>query len=247
MMKKRRLAIVGFMILVLFAIGIAAIGTIASSQVYFLREGAGGTLFCRAEEAYLFMDGTRRGYHFSYVKYPWIALGEFLNAPPFPDDRRVSDIVIRVTSSGAERHLVDFGKETGNAARSITPFDDGFYAQCPGVVLCKWTGNSFEPATEEEQRKHDGTHHLLEGDPNNPTINGWSWYHVGRSPGDHFDVRAGNKFEITAKNLARNVGGYSNISIDLLRPGQPPESLYNVDGTPRRISKSEYERTFEKH
>jgi hypothetical protein len=243
-MKKRKLAIVGFMILVLFAIGIAAIGTIASSQVYFLREGAGGTLFCRAEEAYLFMDGTRRGYHFSYVKYPWIALGEFLHAPPFPDDRRVSDIVVRVTSSGAERHLVDFGKETGNAARSITPFDDGFYAQCPGVILCKWTGNGFEPATEEEQRRHDGTKRLSQGNATSGTINGWSVYRVGFSPGDHFEVQVGDKLVIAAKNQTADQGKHGWISVDLIRPDQPPERLYEVNGAPRRVSRSEYERSF---
>jgi hypothetical protein len=55
-----------------------------------------------------------------------------------------------------ERRVVGFGEETGNDPDFITPFDDGFYAQCPGVVLCKWTGSSFVRATEEEQRRHEG-------------------------------------------------------------------------------------------
>jgi hypothetical protein len=96
--------------------------------------------------------------------------------------------VIRVTPSAVERHVVDFGEETGNTPDFLTPFDDGFYAQCPGVVLCKWNGNGFEPATEEEQRKHDGTHRLFKGDLNNQTINGWSVRQVRRSPGDYFHV-----------------------------------------------------------
>ena len=247
MKKKKKLAIVLSIILTLFLIAIVALGTIASSEVYFLREGSGGTLFWRTDEAYLFMDGTRRGYRFGYLEYPWIALGEYLNAPPFPNDLRIADIVIRVTPSVVERHVVDFGQQHGRSPRSITPFDDGFYAQCPGVVLCKWTGTSFEPATQEEQRTHDGTKRLFDGDTSNGTINGWSVHHVGVSPGDHFEVQVGNNFAVAAKNHTINVREYSWVSVDLLRSGQPPERLYNVKGTGRRITKTEYESLFSKH
>lgn len=97
------------------------------------------------------MGRTRQGSHFRYVEYSWVALKEYFYAPPFPNDQVVSDMVIRVTPSVIERRIVDFSEETGNHPDYITPFEDGFYAQCPGVILCKWTGSSFVTATEEER------------------------------------------------------------------------------------------------
>lgn len=241
---KRPLILVLCMVLTLFLIAVVALGTIASSKVYFLREGSGGTLYSKGDEAYLFMNGSRRGYHFTYLEFPWMALKQVLNAPPFPDDRRVSDIVIRVTPSAVDRQIVDFGEETGGVPNSITPFDDGFYARCPGVILCKWTGKSFEPATEEEQRRHDGTNRLDQGHTNSETINGWSRRRVGFSPGDHFEAQVGNKFVIAAKNQSTAASQGSWVWVDLLRPGQPPERLYEVNETPRRVEKAEYERAF---
>jgi hypothetical protein len=35
---------------------------------------AGGTLYSKTDEAYRFMNGTRRGYHFTYLEYPWMVL-----------------------------------------------------------------------------------------------------------------------------------------------------------------------------
>jgi hypothetical protein len=145
-----------------------------------------------------------------------------------------------------ERHVVNFGEEHGLSPDSITPFDDGFYARCPGVVLCKWTGSSFELATQEEQRTHDGTNRLFRGNTSNGTINGWSVHHVGVSPGDHFEVQVGNNFAIAVKNQTIDVREYPWVSVDLLRQGQPRESLYNVKGRGRTISRAEYESLFSK-
>jgi hypothetical protein len=80
-MKKLRLGIASLTILILFALGIAA-----CSKVYFVREDPGGTVFWKADEAYLVMSGTRRGYHFRYLEYPWIVFKEYLYAPLFPND-----------------------------------------------------------------------------------------------------------------------------------------------------------------
>src|ERR1700676_4199597 len=85
---------------------------------------------------------------------------------------------------------MDFGKQA--MADFITPFDDGFYAMW-GATLCKWAGTHFEPATEEERRRHEGTNHLFHGDMNNQVVNGWSVHEVRASPGDHFEVEIGNQ------------------------------------------------------
>jgi hypothetical protein len=67
-----------------------------------------------------------------------------------------------------------------------------------------------------------------------------------RSPGDHAEVEIGKKLVISVQNHSTNARAYPRVSVDLVRPGQAPESLYNVDGTPRRVSSSEYEQAFGK-
>ncbi len=119
-----------------------------------------------------------------------------------------------------------------------------FFAMCSGAVLCKWTANGFELATEEEQRRHDGVNRLVRGSMNNQIVNGWHVRGSFRSPGDHAEVEIGKDLVISVRNHAADVRAYPWVSVDLLRPGQEPESLYSVDGTPRRVSKSEYDRTF---
>ncbi|HXN17393.1 MAG TPA: hypothetical protein VN875_03605 [Candidatus Binatus sp.] len=49
---------------------------------------------------------------------------------------------------------------------------------------------------------------------------------------------------ISVTNRATDVGAYPWITVDLVRPGQKPQSLFNVDGSPRWVSKKEYVNTF---
>ncbi len=67
---------------------------------------------------------------------------------------------------------------------------------------------------------------------------------VRRTPGDHFEIQVGDKFVIAAKHQASDVREREWITVDLMRPGQPPERLYEVNGNPRTVSQSEYEGTF---
>jgi hypothetical protein len=244
-MKKRKLTIVASVVLILFAMAIAGLASAASSQVYYLVDHSGATLYWKGDEAYLFLGSGHTGYRFSYWKYSLIVIGEYFYSVPSPSDQRAIGTVMRVTPSGVERH-VEYGENAAKSADLLTPFDDGFYGMCSGGALCKWTGKGFEPATEEEQGRHDGTNHLRRFDINNQTINGWSVREVRSSPGDHFKVSVGDKFVIAAKNLASEWRVHPPISIDLMRPGQPPERLYDANGTPRTVSRTEYERIFPK-
>jgi len=241
---KKAPPIVGFMILVLFVIAMVALRATASLRVYFIRDSPGATVFSRADEAYLFLGSGRTGYHFSYLEYPFVVFKEYFYDVPSPANQRAAVTVIRVTPSVVERHVVDFDDHSLRPTGFLTPFDDGLYAMCPVDVLCKWTGNGFEQATEEEQRRHDGTKRLVHGSMNNQTINGWAVHEILSLPGDHFEVQVDNKFAIAVKNQARGVREYEWISVDLIRPGQRPDKLYDVNGTPHTVSRSEYERSF---
>jgi hypothetical protein len=231
-------------IAIALAIIMSALIGCAFLKVYYVADHGGATVFWKGEQAYVFAGSGSTGYRFSYLRYPLVVLGEYFNAPPVPAAEKGAGTVIRVTPSAVERYQADFGKEAWSAPQFLTPFDDGFYAMCAGSTLCKWMGDRFEPATEEERRRLDGTNRLFHGDTNNQVINGWSVREVRRSPGDHFDVEIGNKFKIHAENHAKDVRAYPWISVELLRPGKVSENLYNVDGAPRRVSRAEYEKLF---
>ena len=128
-----------FVIVGLLALAIAAGVWL---KIYYVREDSAGWLLWNANEAYLFMSVHPRGYHFTYFEYPFALLRQYFNAPPFPDDERVSVVVIRVTSSAIERHDVDIGKGDAHEPDFYTTFGEGIYANCQGV-LCRWTGSGF--------------------------------------------------------------------------------------------------------
>ncbi len=217
-----------------------------SLKVYFSTSHVAAMMFWRGDEAYLFLGTGHTGHRFSYLEYPLVVVREYFHAPPLSEHRRGSSLVIHVTPSMVERHVKDDDEESATGPNFLTPFEDGFFAMCSGAVLCKWTANGFELATEEEQRRHDGVNRLVRGSMNNQIVNGWHVRGSFRSPGDHAEVEIGKDLVISVRNRAADVRAYPWVSVDLLRPGQEPESLYSVDGTPRRVSKSEYDRTFKK-
>ena len=242
-MRKKRLVVL-LAVVILFVASIMAIIRVASMEIYWVRDASGATVFWKDDEAYLFLGSGHTGYRISYLEYPLEIAKEYFYVVPSPNDQRVIGTVIRVMPSGVERHVVEYGENAAQSALLLTPFDDGFYGMCQGGVLCKWTGHGFEVATQEEQEKHGGTDRLFRGDFNGQIINGWSAREVRRMPGDHFEAKVDDKFVIAAKNQASDVRERAWISVDLIRPGRPPERLYNVNGTPRLVSKTEYQNIF---
>ena len=221
---------------------VVVIAASAALQMYYIREDSGGDLLWSADEAYLFMGETRRGFHLSYLEYPWMMFKEYLRAPPFPNENRASLTVIRVTPNAVERHVLDV---EGNAPDLLTPVGRTIYANCQGT-LCKWSGTRFEPATEEERRRLDNINRLSAIDIEN--VNGWSKRGVGATSGDnHFSVELGRQATLSVKQGNVYKSAYDSASVDLLRPGQAAERLWYIDGYPHRVSKSEYEQTFGKH
>jgi hypothetical protein len=134
--------------IVICAAAVAAV----SLRIYFIREDSGGYVSWNADGAYLFISVARRGLHVSYPEYAWMVLEQFLHGGRESDDNLRSFAVIRVTPSTVERHVVDLkGIAPGSGPDLNTPFEDRIYANCPDIGgLCRWAGDHFERATEEE-------------------------------------------------------------------------------------------------
>jgi hypothetical protein len=207
-------------------------------QLHFVSDHAGATVFQRGSEAYLFLGGGHNGWHFPAALYPAIVAKEYFNAPTAPSDVDAKSLVIRISPDGTQR----WTNPSANIA-FLTPFPDGFYALCPGSVLCKWTETGFRQATPEETqgiRVDDLRHGTLD----NQLINGWTTHELKFSPGDHFEVHLPENVTIRVADHTTREFGRPDVTVDLLRPGQPAERIYQANASSRLVSASQYARLF---
>jgi hypothetical protein len=226
------------------AVFFAALVAAAALNIYFIRDDSGGSLLWNGDKAYLFVGVARRGFHCSYLAYPWALAKESLfYAPAFPADDAEWITVVEVTQSSVKRSVVDVpDPRPGIAPGEFTPLEGAIYANCPRLGgLCKWAGDHFEAASREEQQKFGGIERLSFGEFDN--VNGWS-ERIMLGNGRQFVVEVGGTFSILVKNHATGAREYPKISIDLVRSGGVPEQLWYLDEAPRSVSRSAYKRAF---
>ena len=209
-------------------------------RLYFVSDHAGATVFQRDDEAYLFLGGGHTGWHFPALFFPVVLAEEYLHVPAESADEYGQSLVIRVTHAGVQRWV---NRPSGIA--NLTPFENEFYARCPGTVLCRWTDSGFVRASQEDE-KRIGLDNLYTGSFDNKIVNGWTTHQLKFAAGDNFEVHLGQDLAISVKNRSER-DAFPNVAVDLLRPGQAPENLYRADGEPRRVSRSEYEQLFGRH
>jgi hypothetical protein len=227
--------------IIVVAILVGAMVTAASLKLYFIREDSGGEVLWNAKEAYLFIGVDRTGFQVSSFEYPWAVLREYLNGVRPPDAVRSLGTAIRVTPSAVERHKVE------DLGLFYTPLEGRIYAMCQGN-LCRWSGDHFDQATEDEARRSDGINRLIARDFDN--VNGWYKRGIGAGPRDIYartTVDVGGRFTLLEKSEPIGRIGYAAVSIYVQRAGQNPETIWHLDGHPRRVSKAEYEESFARH
>ena len=213
-------------------------------QMRAVRDWSGATIYSRENEAYIFMGESHTGYHFPYIAYPFLLGLQYFGAVTSPSDEHAEALVFHITSTSIDQQRWVPTDLNHSGPLDVTPFEDGLYGMCPGGTLCKWTGKSFEPATPEQKQKVGGIEHLARGNTGNQPVNGWVIHGTGR-PAEKFIVQVGKDIEIAVQNHSKDARGYDWATIDLLRHGQPPEHLYNVDGRkPRIVNKAIYDSIF---
>ena len=204
-------------------------------QIHYIGGSGDGDLLWNTKEAYLFVRGERRGYHVSYLGYLGELVIEYFGVIDPPDDENPFTLVIRITPAGTERY------EVKGEYHYFTPLDDILYAGHNDQYLWKWIGTHFEKASIEEQRRLNGIQRLSKKEFTD--VNGWSGrYSVTSKIKEQFPLllsRAPMTVEVTTLNLADG-----EVSVDLLRPDHPPETIFRRNGRPHRVSRSEYEHTF---
>jgi hypothetical protein len=228
---------------VLIAVLVIAIMVVGFGKIYAFHDDCGGELLWNADEAYLFIGVARQGFRISYLEYPWVILKESLYGVRLPDDQRTSVTVVHITASGVEHHVVEMlDEQPPNNPILYTRLQGNIYANCEGY-LCKWTGNKFEVATEEEQHRLGGTSQLVEKNMEK----GWSQRGFGGAPTDYqFAVDVGQTFKLGVTNKLLDRTRRSIVSVDVVRPGRSPEAIWHLDERPRRVSKTEYQIAFKR-
>jgi hypothetical protein len=53
---------------------------LASFKMYYIRDDSGVDILWNKSEGYLFLSVVRRGYHFSYIEYPMVAMQQYLGS-----------------------------------------------------------------------------------------------------------------------------------------------------------------------
>jgi hypothetical protein len=236
---------------------------------YAISGGTSGCVLWNSNEAYLFMEVSDLGFHPTGVRVPrvWFkqhVIGGFAASEP-PVNQSAYLLVMRVTSSGVERHTVKLADRLDGGPGSdpylFTPMEEHVYASCPWMIgtflqdghpvgkdvgdgLCKWAGDHFEKATEGERRRLNGISRLTDADLGGE--NGWSRRSFG-ARSRSFTISVEGKFQLFVTNIAKGTEK-SAVTLDFLRPGEAPQRLGTYEAHEGRISKTEYERTFtERH
>lgn len=220
--------------LLVVAIGLTML---ASVKVYFIRTQASGDLLWEADDAYIFLNITQRGYRISYLRYPFEFVKEYFGGVPTPDDKRSYVTVLRVSADGVQQYTInDLNLGT------INVFEHNLYASdLDKGALLKWTESHFGPATSEQQEKLRKNINSLPP-PNFSNVDGWS--EPRGPPNGTFVVQlAARPFTFLTK--VDNSQGVA--SIDLTVPGRSPERIWSLSDHLKRVSKDEYHRCLESH
>ena len=190
------------------------------------------------------MYGGKEGYHASYLGRIGSTLGQSFGIPSVRNDVLGEMIVVTVNQSSAERLVLHDSDGRLSGMAFLTPFEDGIFAKYRGMLLCKWSGRDFVPATPEENARHNGVSQLSHDGLHDRIFNGWYVRAASGRLGDSFEIKLNNGSILKGRNRATSSLENASYAIDLVQPNGNTEKLYDVDGTSRTVSKVEYETIF---
>lgn len=133
------------------------------------KDGGGGVLLWKEDEAYLFMFDHLLGYYMSGAELLTAPINSYLHSVPIPSDDRRELTIIHITQSTIERHI----QRSTIGIDSFTPIGGAIYATCPGGI-CKWNGVRFELVSSEEEQGIGGRSRLVNDWNDFTGADGWS-------------------------------------------------------------------------
>ncbi len=231
--RSRILAIAALAVVVIVA---------AFWHLYLLSGGGNGYAFSRGDETYLFLADSHTGYRMTALEYPFEKMKNAFNGQMESTDDQTCQLVLHITPQAVER--VRGCPSPGLAyAMYLTPFEDGIYAMCKGMIVCKWTPSGFVAATDEEEKRVGGVNAMRPGVGTERMVNGWA---VERQPraGEEHEIAVGSQRKIVVKGFAPARRDQPIATYDVVDAGKT-ERIYDVYA-PRFVSRAVYEAAFAK-
>jgi hypothetical protein len=217
-------------------------------RVYVVRESGSGPMYWNANEALLFMQVSTSGSDMSYLRYALEPLLVRMGNVRKPSDEHCSQIlVIQVTAKDVQYYQTDLHRyaEEPYCGFHFNLFEGDIYA-VSWPMLWIWSGTRFERPTPEKYAAYAAAlaggqtpRQLPWGFDNS---DGWSMRAFGQAAPSV--VLDGHPMTIVFHGKA---WPSARVSVDLTRAGQTPQTIWSLDGEPRRVVKSEYERVFAQH
>jgi hypothetical protein len=229
--------------LAVLIISLAIVIGLACVHVHVIKDSADADVLWNAQEAYLFVQATRIGWRVSYLHYFGAALKAYLRgATPYTDRRPLCTVVFRVRPEGVQRFVTP-----DVFLRGATPVDHTIYARDDDGKWWKWLGAHIEPASPQEQHAAWDTLGLSRRNPNG--TNGWySERSLLSRLEDDLTVSIaleGQPLTLRVKR-ERQPGGFQVIraTLDLLRPAQAADRLWDMDEDWHRVTQTVYRQSF---
>jgi hypothetical protein len=201
-------------------------------------------LLWNSEEAYLFANWSRAGYHFTCFQYLFGYIPAFFGANHTYDDTRTSIIVIRVTPDRIDRHVVERNFSDLNGDRGFRvyfPFGETIYG-FDGRDPWKWDGAQFVGARLEDPVRAE----VANSAPSRQdfqNVNGWSAHHELPA----WPARSSIKLDAKPINFfVKTNDSRGELSLDVQLSNETPQSVLRVNRNLHLVSNTEYRTMFEK-
>jgi hypothetical protein len=230
------------MIAVVIVLGLA-VSALVWPRVYYVEKGAVGDVIWNSTEAYVFIKVYQYGHTFSYLGYVGEVVREIF---PFgasqPEKKRNYAIVLHITPEAIQRYSFD-NFDVGDVFAVGKTISAGHFLGEKGPL--KWSGTHFEPMEPGEGKKWREGARIIPPGPSYDDIAGWSKRKVDLvSPVKDTEVMI--ELGGTPATLVFHSGfADHNAFIELSRSEHAPESIWNLSGTPQRVSKASYRHIFE--
>ena len=222
---------------------IIILGLFGSINLFYIRAGGDGTLFWNAGTAYLFLNLGSVGYRMSYLQFLPEVVRETFQGVREPSDQRFSEVVFVITPGYISHYTTDgmqagdYNTSNGNVyTRDLTTGD-----------LWKWSVNQFQQATAQDRVNLMKT---LTKTPPTPgrdydDIDGWHkrCCFFSRKNGYNYVINLNGQ---TLSLVARREM-LADLSIELVRPDGTKQTIWQLVGHPRKVSRSEYQQVFAKN
>lgn len=194
----------------------------------------------------MFMSEGYEGARTNYLRYMFEPLLVSMGDVREPDDKRCSEIVvIRVSDKDVHEY------ETNLYDHADDPYCGMHFAAFEGRIytgylaqgkIWKWADTHFEPVASDDLRAFDAekvaamtASHPWQFD----SVGGWSMRELGAtSPRYEFTLN-GQPVTLIFQGKNRTSG---LVSVDWIRSGQSPQTIWSFDGRPRRVTRIEYAR-----